>query len=250
MSKREYIALPDEYLDEMSSLTNEEYGNLIRGLQRYKATGEEMTDFIGNEKHFWKRVMNREERYKSSFEKQDQRLKERAEKAAKARWEKEQKAHAYECLSIPKQCISIQTETETETETELFFMQKKDASFFDTFRSLWNKTCRKLPAVKKITEDRKNALLLLLDEYTVEDIKKVFEDVDKNRFLHGANNRGWKASFDWVIEKNHFLRLLEGGYEYANPKTMNDFEYSQEQRDTTEDEALFFANHKRKEVAQ
>ncbi|MGN0968847.1 MAG: DUF6291 domain-containing protein [Oscillospiraceae bacterium] len=56
---RKYAALPYEYLDEMAVLTDEEFGRLARALLRYSSTGEE-SDLTGNERFFWRRVVNRE----------------------------------------------------------------------------------------------------------------------------------------------------------------------------------------------
>ena len=84
---REYTALPFEYLEEMDVLSDAEYGRLIRALQEYSMSGQE-PELNGTEKVYWKRVRNRENRYREGFEDQDRAKSERALKAANARWSK------------------------------------------------------------------------------------------------------------------------------------------------------------------
>ena len=91
---REYTALPFEYLEEMDVLSDAEYGRLIRALQEYSMSGQE-PELNGTEKVYWKRVRNRENRYREGFEDQDRAKSERALKAANARWSNAKDANAY-----------------------------------------------------------------------------------------------------------------------------------------------------------
>ena len=84
---RDYTALPFEYLEEMDHLSDAEYGRLIRALQQYSITGEEPERLSGQEKGHWKRVRNREDRYRESFDTADRARSERGAKAANARTE-------------------------------------------------------------------------------------------------------------------------------------------------------------------
>lgn len=36
--------------------------------------------------------------------------------------------------------------------------------------------------------------------------------LSESNYLNGENERGWKASFDWVIEPKNFAKILEGNY--------------------------------------
>jgi hypothetical protein len=76
----------------------------------------------------------------------------------------------------------------------------------------FNSTCNGLSKVIKITDKRKKAIELRLKEYDQEAIYKAFDMVSDNKFLNGENKRGWKADFDWIINPNNFVKILEGNY--------------------------------------
>lgn len=119
---RDYTAVPWEYLDEMEELTDEEFGRLIRSLLKYSQSGEGISP-SGNERFYVKRVMNREDRFRQSFEEQSTALSERGKAGATARW-----SNAKACKSMPKHTKASQamqddakhgnTETETDTDTD------------------------------------------------------------------------------------------------------------------------------------
>ena len=83
---RNYAALPHEYWDEMAELTDEEWGRLTRALLRYSMFGEE-SDLPGNERFFWRRVVNREDGLQQHYEDLAAIRSEAGKKGAAARWE-------------------------------------------------------------------------------------------------------------------------------------------------------------------
>lgn len=112
---RDYTPLPFEYLEEMDHLSDAEYGRLIRALQQYSITGEE-AKLNGQEKAHWKRVRNREDRYRESFDASDKAKSERGAKAANARWSKAKNANV--CTSIHEDACDANTDIEADTKTE------------------------------------------------------------------------------------------------------------------------------------
>ena len=87
-----YCAVPHAYLDECETLTDEEFGRLVRALLRYSRDGE-VIDLSGNERFFARRVMNQEDVNARRYEEAAARRREKAEKAAAARWaEKKEQA--------------------------------------------------------------------------------------------------------------------------------------------------------------
>ena len=120
---REYTALPFEYLEEMDVLSDAEYGRLIRALQEYSMSGRE-PELNGTEKVYWKRVRNRENRYREGFEDQDKAKSERALKAANARWSNAKDANA--CASITSNAKDAKTKANTETKTKANTEAKED----------------------------------------------------------------------------------------------------------------------------
>ena len=83
--RRNYAAVPHEYYEEMAELTDEEFGRLIRALLRYSMEGTE-SDLPGNERFFWRRVVNRELGLQQHYEDLAAVRSEAGKKGALARW--------------------------------------------------------------------------------------------------------------------------------------------------------------------
>lgn len=64
---RDYAAVPHEYREEMSDLSDAEFGRLMRALLLYSETGEPMA-LRGNERFHAKRVMAEEDRHRRSYD--------------------------------------------------------------------------------------------------------------------------------------------------------------------------------------
>ena len=115
--------------------------------------------------------------------------------------------------------------TDTVTDTVTVLPKGND---IESVRDLFNNTCIFLPPCKAITKKRAELINETLDAFSIDDIKSVFERANKSDFLNGKNERGWKASFDWLIDINHFARVLEGAYDNNTKKNgFKDFQQSQ-----------------------
>ena len=44
----------------------------------------------------------------------------------------------------------------------------------------------------------------------------MFEKAEQSNFLKGANNRNWKADFDWIMSDRNMAKILEGKYDNCN----------------------------------
>lgn len=77
---------------------------------------------------------------------------------------------------------------------------------------LYNTLCPSLPAVRSLSEARKNAIGARLKTYTVEDFRTVFENAQASSFLKGGNNRNWTANFDWLMKDANMAKVLDGNY--------------------------------------
>ena len=105
-------------------------------------------------------------------------------------------------------------------------MLSTDVKTLEKIVDLYNQTCVSLPKVKILTEPRKRKLKTMLKKYSVEDFETVFKKAEKNSFLRGGGERGWKADFDWLIKEDHIVKILEGGYtsEERKSKAAQDME--------------------------
>ena len=77
-----------------------------------------------------------------------------------------------------------------------------------------------LPKVQTLTEGRKEALKARLEELSSDTeeavgmLTEAFEKVKQSTFLLGDNDRGWSATFDWVIQSaDKLAKIIEGVYD-------------------------------------
>jgi hypothetical protein len=119
-------------------------------------------------------------------------------------------------------------ETTSDTTTEITDSAAVAASPA-SFLEIWNANCGQLPKVREITKSRerkiKSRLKAKPDFGFIKDFTDAVKHAASNAFLTGDNNRGWVASFDWMIanDTNH-VAVLEGKYDaksQANPGRSN-----------------------------
>jgi hypothetical protein len=77
--------------------------------------------------------------------------------------------------------------------------------------NLYHTICVSFPTIRAVSEARKKAIHKMLGKYTLDDLKSVFENAEKSSFLKGVDG-GWKASFDWLMKEDNFLKVMEGNY--------------------------------------
>lgn len=69
-----------------------------------------------------------------------------------------------------------------------------------------------LSNIVKVTDKRKKALNARIKDSSIEDVFKALDIVASSDFLKGNNNRNWKCDFDWIMNPNNFIKILEGRY--------------------------------------
>lgn len=96
--------------------------------------------------------------------------------------------------------------------------EKKD--IYNKIQQEFNSTCKGLPSIKKISDAREKAIDARIKEHNLEIVLEVFKIASKSSYLNGYNKRNWKANFDWIMNPNNFLKVLEGNYN-SNLKVHN-----------------------------
>ena len=76
----------------------------------------------------------------------------------------------------------------------------------------WNEICIDFQKVKMVTDSRVRTISARLKDASLDDIKEVFRIAQASDFLKGNNQRGWKASFDWVMNPTNYAKVAEGLY--------------------------------------
>lgn len=79
----------------------------------------------------------------------------------------------------------------------------------------WNAVAEEcgLPVVRKLTDARKRKLRTRLKQFPdIEDWRRALTEIRANRWMHGDNDRGWRADFDFLLQDKSFTKLTEGAY--------------------------------------
>ncbi|WP_233549691.1 hypothetical protein [Flavobacterium sp. 102] len=83
---------------------------------------------------------------------------------------------------------------------------------FEEIITVFNQVCNQLPQVLKLNDQRKAAINSRIKEHGLETVGKALQMVADSDFLNGANQSGWKASFDWIFKPTNFNKIIEGNY--------------------------------------
>lgn len=97
---------------------------------------------------------------------------------------------------------------------------EKEKIDFDEIVREYHEQCSGLPQVMKITPKRKSAINARAKEHGKEKIHEVFLSASKSKFLNGENDRAWKADFDWLMNPNNFVKIMEGRYKNKKISTL------------------------------
>lgn len=83
---------------------------------------------------------------------------------------------------------------------------------YEKILNLYNECCPSLPKVTKITDSRKKLINARLKDYSEDDLEKAFKEAEASDFLTGRNGKWGGASFDWIMNTNNIVKILEGNY--------------------------------------
>lgn len=76
---------------------------------------------------------------------------------------------------------------------------------------LFNITCKDLPKVSKLTNARKSAILARIKEHSIKVVVQVINITANSDYLMGKV-KPFNATFDWIMNPNNFVKILEGNY--------------------------------------
>ena len=133
---------------------------------------------------------------------------------------KTQKTQAF--LEKPKKADSVNVNDNDNVSDNDILLKKviKGSELSKGVIDYFNGVCINLPKVIKVTDKRKRLVINRMKEYSKDDLKKVIDLTAESLFLNGDNNRGWTADFDWLMQKQNFIKILEGNYKNkTNGKT-------------------------------
>lgn len=80
------------------------------------------------------------------------------------------------------------------------------------FVEAWNELAGKLakPRIRDLTPERRQKLKARINGHTIEDFQEVLGNIERSPFL--SSEKGKFCTFDWVLSKGNFQKILEGNY--------------------------------------
>lgn len=119
-------------------------------------------------------------------------------------------------------------EKEEEKEKEKEEEKEKEKSInYQKIVDVYHHTCLSYPKVRALSDARKKTIKARFNNgYTLEDFQEVFEKAEKSSFLKGKNNRGWSATFDWLLKDSNFAKVLDGNYDDKKTEKATDNPYA------------------------
>jgi DNA-binding Lrp family transcriptional regulator len=79
-------------------------------------------------------------------------------------------------------------------------------------KNLYNTICVSYPTLRVLSDKRQKAIKKILERFSIEDIRTVFENAESSSFMKGKNDRKWSATFDWMMNEDNLIKVLEGNY--------------------------------------
>ena len=83
---------------------------------------------------------------------------------------------------------------------------------------MYHTICLSYPRIKSLSESRKKAIKARLKQYTVDDIREVFQKAEESDFMKGKNDTNWSANFDWMMKDANMAKILDGNYDNRGQK--------------------------------
>ena len=119
-------------------------------------------------------------------------------------------------------------------------LEKESHLTFQTVLDLYHQICVSYPKLRKPSTARQKRINDRIKNFSFDDFKLLFEKAEASDFMKGINDKGWCANFDWMMNENNMLKVLEGNYDnrsLGNNKPPNQFN-NFSQRDSTDYDAL------------
>jgi hypothetical protein len=118
--------------------------------------------------------------------------------------------------TIPYNKQDTNTDNQESTKVD---KKEEDKIDYDYILKQWNNICPTFTQPRMLNDKRKRQINTLLknNNANIEDLIKCFKIIASSSVCNGKDNdRGWKATFDWLINdtKNCFNGLLEGKYSF------------------------------------
>lgn len=85
---------------------------------------------------------------------------------------------------------------------------------YEKISELYNTVCKSLPKIQKLTDKRKRLIKSRWNKS--EDLSvytELFRKAEESDFLSGRNGKWTSCNFDWLMNENNMIKVLEGNYD-------------------------------------
>lgn len=100
--------------------------------------------------------------------------------------------------------------------------EDRDRDACQRVADMFNASCPSLPCIRTLSDKRIDAVSEILKSHSMADIQRAFELAEASSFLCGQNERGWSATFDWLMAGDNLEKVLEGNYTDKNGSTASE----------------------------
>lgn len=92
---------------------------------------------------------------------------------------------------------------------------KKSPINYEFFKRTWKEYLPSLPQVERLTDARKAALRNRWNDFEHDEQAwfKLLKKIQGSDWLMGRNDKGFTATFDWVLKPANMTKILEGNYD-------------------------------------
>lgn len=119
-----------------------------------------------------------------------------------------------ECSAIVEQEID-----ECSTKEKKVKEKKEEEKKIEEVKNYFNEKSNKMSKIMKLTAQREKHLKARIKEHDIDGIMLAIDKATSSDFLNGENQTGWKASFDWIMNPNNIVKILEGNFDNKATET-------------------------------
>jgi len=133
----------------------------------------------------------------------------------------------FTALTAEKTATNTKTNTKTKTKTNTKIkkgaatVKKKGKKINKNFYiEKWNSFAaeRKLPEIKSITGERERHLKARISSEDFFSFDELLKTIDEQPWLLGKNEKGWRITFDWIINASNYTKIMEKNYLHLSPR--------------------------------
>lgn len=197
-----------DYDEQFRMLSDAQAGMLIKALFSYANDGEEPDFDDLTVKLFFSILKKSMDREFENYQKICEQNRKNINKRYTGVYDRRQEEKEEEKENKDEEEHEEENEEENEKEND-------GASFGESVLSQFNGICVRLPKVKRLTPKRLERIKEALPHLDGEGFEGLFRRVARSDFLCGCGKKGWKASFDWVMNPDNIVRVLEGEFDPA-----------------------------------